>query len=94
MDLITLVPHDSGLQLIDGLDLNERGEIAGLGVPPGVPVQNVESQGHASPACSLASGMTTHVIVDGAVSPPVRFQRHQLSRFGEPYLLLFRPRCK
>lgn len=47
VDLNTLIPPDSGLQLVYGLYINDRGSIVGLGVPPGIPVENVESQGHA-----------------------------------------------
>jgi probable HAF family extracellular repeat protein len=35
VDLNKLVQSKSGLQLADALNINERGEIAGLGLPPG-----------------------------------------------------------
>jgi probable HAF family extracellular repeat protein len=46
VDLNTLIPPGSSLQLIDVSDINDRGEIAGTGVPPGVPPVNVFTQGH------------------------------------------------
>jgi probable HAF family extracellular repeat protein len=47
LDLNTVIPSDSALQLVYALSINDRGEIAGLGVPPGVSVQDVETLGHA-----------------------------------------------
>jgi probable HAF family extracellular repeat protein len=35
IDLNTLIPANSGLELQDAIDINERGEIAGLGAPSG-----------------------------------------------------------
>jgi probable HAF family extracellular repeat protein len=46
IDLNTLVPANSSLHLGFAYYINERGEIAGLGVPPGVAVDDVETQGH------------------------------------------------
>jgi|GEM_PF-1049931 len=46
-DLNTLIPPNSGLQLVYALSINDRGEIAGIGVPLGVDPADVESLGHA-----------------------------------------------
>jgi len=46
-DLNTVIGPNSSLQLVYALSINDRGEIAGIGVPPGVAVQDVESLGHA-----------------------------------------------
>ena len=46
VDLNALIPSGSSLQLADAEDINERGEIAGIGVPPGVPVANYITEGH------------------------------------------------
>jgi probable HAF family extracellular repeat protein len=46
MDLNTLIPANSGLQLVIALSINDRGEIAGLGVPPGVSVYDVDTASH------------------------------------------------
>jgi probable HAF family extracellular repeat protein len=45
IDLDTLIPHNSSLQLLEGLNINDRGEILGVGVPPGVP-PNTDLFGH------------------------------------------------
>jgi probable HAF family extracellular repeat protein len=47
IDLNTLIPADSSLQLAGGSDVNDRGEIAGIGVPSGVSPANVFTEGHA-----------------------------------------------
>ena len=46
VDLNTLIPHGSSLELSDAMDINDRGEIDGIGVPPGVPSINFVTQGH------------------------------------------------
>lgn len=46
VDLNTLIPAGASLQLADAMDINDRGEIDGIGVPPGVPTENFVSQGH------------------------------------------------
>lgn len=47
IDLNTRIPLNSPLQLVRAFDINDRGEIASLGVPPGVPPEDVEISGHA-----------------------------------------------
>jgi probable HAF family extracellular repeat protein len=47
VDLNTLIPSDSSLQLTFAFAINNRGEIAGLGVPAGCAPQDVEFCGHA-----------------------------------------------
>ncbi|HXM35288.1 MAG TPA: hypothetical protein VN920_08880, partial [Pyrinomonadaceae bacterium] len=47
IDLNTVIPPNSALQLVFALSINDRGEIAGLGVPPGVPVRDADGLGHA-----------------------------------------------
>jgi probable HAF family extracellular repeat protein len=46
VDLNVLIPPGSSLQLAAAMDINERGEIDGIGVPPGVPSGNFITQGH------------------------------------------------
>jgi len=47
IDLNTLIAADSPLELASGNDINDRGEIGGIGVPPGVSPANVFAEGHA-----------------------------------------------
>jgi probable HAF family extracellular repeat protein len=47
VDLNTLIPPNSSLQLVNALDINNQGEIAGLGVPPGCQPADVDICGHA-----------------------------------------------
>lgn len=47
VDLNTLIPPDSGLQLVYAEAINDAGEIVGIGVPPGVSPADVETLGHA-----------------------------------------------
>jgi probable HAF family extracellular repeat protein len=47
IDLNTLIPPNSSLQLVNAVDINERGEIAGLGLPAGCQPVDVDTCGHA-----------------------------------------------
>jgi hypothetical protein len=47
VDLNTLIPVGSSLQLTYAVGINDAGEIVGFGVPPGVPPEDYETQGHA-----------------------------------------------
>jgi hypothetical protein len=47
LDLNTVIPAGSSLQLTYAVAINDHGEIAGFGVPPGVPPEDYETKGHA-----------------------------------------------
>jgi probable HAF family extracellular repeat protein len=47
IDLNDVIPASSSLHLVASNDINDRGEIAGEGVPPGVDPSNVNAEGHA-----------------------------------------------
>jgi probable HAF family extracellular repeat protein len=47
VDLNTLIPHNSGFRMVEAEAINDRGEIAGNGVPPGVAPGDVNTLGHA-----------------------------------------------
>jgi probable HAF family extracellular repeat protein len=47
VDLNSLIPAGSSLQLTYAVAIDDRGEIAGFGVPPGVPPEKYETEGHA-----------------------------------------------
>ncbi|SRR5712692_521970 len=47
IDLNSVIPANSPLQLVVAYGIDDRGEIVGEGVPPGVPPANYSSQGHA-----------------------------------------------
>jgi probable HAF family extracellular repeat protein len=47
IDLNSQVPRGSSLSLVYALAINERGQITGLGVPPGVSTTDSETLGHA-----------------------------------------------
>jgi probable HAF family extracellular repeat protein len=47
IDLNTLIPPNSSLQLVNAYDINDQGEIAGLGVPAGCQPADVDTCGHA-----------------------------------------------
>jgi hypothetical protein len=47
VDLNTLIPPGSSLQLTYAVAINDAGEIVGFGVAPGVPPEDYETQGHA-----------------------------------------------
>lgn len=47
VDLNSLIPSGSSLQLTFAVAINDRGEIAGFGVPPGCAPKDVDICGHA-----------------------------------------------
>ena len=47
VDLNTLIPPGSSLQLTYAVGIHDAGEIVGFGVPSGVPPEDYETQGHA-----------------------------------------------
>jgi probable HAF family extracellular repeat protein len=47
VDLNTLIPHNSDFRVVEAEAINDRGEIAGNGVPPGVSPADVNTKGHA-----------------------------------------------
>ena len=46
IDLNTVIPPGSGLQLTNALNINDRGEILAKSVPMGIPPVNDEDLGH------------------------------------------------
>jgi probable HAF family extracellular repeat protein len=73
VDLNTLIPPGSALQLTFALAINDRGEIGGVGVPPGCAPQDVGACGHAYvllPRDEAArEGLTSNVPAPGTVLP-------------------------
>ena len=56
IDLNSRVPSNSSLQLAIAFNINERGEIAGIGIPPGVPLGDLEVSSHAFLLVPCAEG--------------------------------------
>ena len=46
VDLNTLISRDSNLRIVQAEDINDRGEIAGIGVPRGVSTFDYQTRGH------------------------------------------------
>jgi probable HAF family extracellular repeat protein len=46
IDLNTVIQPNATLTLVEAKYINDRGEIAGMGIPPGVPVSDFEFHGH------------------------------------------------
>jgi probable HAF family extracellular repeat protein len=46
-DLNSVTPENSSLRLVIAVSINEKGEIAGMGVPSGVPETELNTRGHA-----------------------------------------------
>jgi len=63
VDLNSLIPAGSSLQLTYAVAINNRGEIAGFGVPPGVPPEKYETEGHAY--ILIPCVPTGHAVDDG-----------------------------
>jgi hypothetical protein len=91
-DLDSLIRPGSSLQLVWAIKINERGEIAGIGVPPGVPRANVVTQGHAFlliPCDEDHPGVEgcDYSLVDANVVPSVQPAVHEKSASMPPAAL-------
>ena len=72
VDLNTLIPAGSSLQLVRAKAINDSGEIAGEGVPPGCAVQDLDSCGHAFvliPCDDDGCGDSTATMTQSAPAP-------------------------
>jgi probable HAF family extracellular repeat protein len=97
IDLNTLIPANSTLQLIDAVNINERGEILGIGLPPGVQAVEGDVGGHLfllipcnaqdASACQNSDASTTaaaqsHPAPLAATNPTTSPQRHSTASEG------------
>jgi len=72
MDLNTLIPPGASLDLTYAVAINNRGEIAGFGVPPGCAPEDYETCGHAYVLIPCGVGeKCTNVTLDAANAAPV-----------------------
>ncbi len=73
IDLNTLIPPGSGLQLTFAFAINDQGEIAGIGVPSGCAPQDVNTCGHAYVLLprdeAAAEGITSNMPAPGTTGP-------------------------
>jgi hypothetical protein len=73
IDLNTVIPPGASLELTFAVAINDRGEIAGFGVPAGCAPQDVDSCGHAFvllPRAEAASeGITANVPAPDTTGP-------------------------
>ena len=65
IDLNTQIPSSSGLQLVLALEINDHGEIAGFGIPRGVPLNDFEFHGHAFVLIPCNDRHSDHESCDG-----------------------------
>jgi probable HAF family extracellular repeat protein len=56
VDLNTLIPPNSSLHLLVAVNINNRGEIVGVGVPQGVPPEDKETRAHVFVLIPCAAG--------------------------------------
>ena len=103
VDLNTLIPAGSSLQLTYAVAINERGEIAGFGVPPGVLPEQYETKGHAYiliPCDDNHPGVCDNEASGALASPEVTQSRtfesvpsplRQWTRFGRSRPTLLKP---
>ena len=102
VDLNSLIAPGSSLQLTYAVAINERGEIAGFGVPPGCSPPNYGTCGHAyvlipcsegDEDCGDSAAPTTpavserpKVVLPENVSQPT-WPKRAFGRFGSPMML-------
>jgi len=93
VDLNTLIPPNSGLQLVYAEAINDTGEIVGIGVPPGISPVHVEALGHAfvllpeSNDCECQDEQLAHNLAKDAVNKNVRDAAAEIMRrFGEMHV--------
>ena len=92
MDLNTLIPPGASLDLTYAVAINNGGEIAGFGVPPGCAPEDYETCGHAYVLIPCEAGeKCTNVTLDAANAAPVMSssfsKRPAGSTSGTPSLL-------
>jgi hypothetical protein len=90
LDLNKMISSDSTLELVDAFDINDRGEIAALGVPPDV-VPDPESSGahtvllipcdrNDAPECGDYSDLITDTTQNNPALPTTTVKRSAQSR--------------
>jgi probable HAF family extracellular repeat protein len=83
LDLNALIPANSSLHLVYGEAINDAGLIAGIGVPPGVSPQDVETLGHAFvliPTAEMFDSVGSNAIQPPRQSPDMKPATEELVR--------------
>ena len=83
LDLNNLIPPGAELELTFAVAINEGGEIAGFGVPPGCAPEDVELCGHAYLLipCHAEGECTNQILAGASASIPVPSFAHLRNRF-------------
>ena len=95
IDLNEVIPAGSALQLVAALDINDRGEIEGGGVPPGVDPSNAPTEGHAFlliPVCADGTEGCADAPLDPAVMDQSRAESGTASKPTAEEMARFRKR--